>query len=282
MQVQAQIKLSFNPVKGEKYVYLSKSEQAIKQTVMGKEIPVNVGMDLLYEMIVKEKSENEISVECTYKEMVFAVSNSMMNLKYDSKNPVENPSEIEKLLPQVFSSLIGKTIRITFAPDGSVKSLSGFKAIMEEMLKTASTANPAAQQMTNGLLQSFSDEAMKTSFEQSYKIYPDKEVKVGANWTGDFSNSIGGMDSKIETTYTLKEVKNNIARIEGVSSFILNPGMGMEGELSGEQQGEINLDTKTGMLVHSTLTQNSKGKFNAQGTEILMDIVSKTTLGLQE
>jgi hypothetical protein len=280
MLAQAQVKLSFNPAKGETYSYRFNTESSIKQTVMGQEIPLNTTIEMLTQMNVKEKKKDEVSVDYFYKEIVMEVFNPMMNIKYDSKSGAAGSSEPEKWIAQIFNSLVGKTMNVIFKPDGSVKSISGLQSIMEELQKSMSSDNPALQQVMNSVLQSFNEDAMKQMFEQSFKFYPDKEVKVGDSWNGDISFAIAGLNSDTKNKYTLKSVKNDIALLDMVSVINMKSdgATAMEGEISGEQKGEISLNIKTGMLTNSTATQNMKGKLSVQGTEILMDMATKITV----
>ena len=280
MLAQAQVKLSFNPEKGATYSYRFNTDQSIKQTFNGQTIPVNTTVEMLMEMNVKEKSEEEVSVDYSYKEMVMNVSNPMMNIKYDSKTGIDSSSVQGKLIAGFFNSLIGKTMNVILKPDGSVKSISGFNAILEDIQKNTASDNPAAQPMINGFLQAFNEDAMKRMFEQSFKMYPDKEVNVGDSWNSDMSFTVAGMNSNIKNTYTLQSVSNGIALIEQVSDINIKPGAGMDGELTGNQKGEISLDVKTGLPVKSTATQSTKGKLNIQGTEVLMDMTTEMTFSL--
>ena len=281
MLAQGQVKLSFNPVKGETYLYRFSTEQSVKQSMMGQEMPVSTTMEMLTEMKIKEKSQDEVSLDYFYKEMVMGVSSPVMNIRYDSKNPVEGLSEPEKWMVQVFNSLVGKTMNVIFKPDGSVKSVSGFQAIMDEIQKSMAD-NTAVQQLVGGFLQSFNEDAMKNMFEQSFKIYPDNEVKVGDSWNGDVSFAVAGMKNDMKNTYTLKSVQNGMALLDVVSVIDMKLGAGMEGEISGNQKGEISLNVQTGMPINSVLTQNMKGTISMQGTEILMDMETKATTILQQ
>lgn len=271
MMLQAQVKLSFNPEKGVTYSYLFKTNQTGKQTVNGQEVPLNTSMDMLATMEVKEKSSNEISVDYTYKELAMSTVTPMMSINYNSTKPTDDLPEVEKLISQILGSLIGKTLNTVFEPDGSVKSVSGFQAIMADMQKKLP---PMAQQMSPTFLQSFNDEAMKKMLEQSFKLYPQNAVKTGDSWTSDLSFAVAGINSDMKNTYTLKSVKDNTALIDVVSV--------VSGELSGNQTGEITLDIKTGLPTSSVATQTMKGKLNMQGVEIIMDIISKATMSLQK
>lgn len=285
MLMQAQIKLSFNPSAGETYSYRFTSEQTVKQTMRGQEMPVTIAMEMLIEMTVKEKNNDEVSMDYSYKDIVMSVSSPMMNIKFDSKNTADTLSGPGMMLSQIFNSLVGKTMHVIFAPDGSVKSISGFNAIMEDIQKNMASANPIAQQGLNVFLQSFNEDAMKNMFEQSFKMYPDKEVAVGDSWNSNISLAVAGMNNNMQNTYTLKSVENDIAVLDVTSVSNMKSGANVaanvEGELSGGYEGQMTLNVQTGMLINSTLGGNTNGKITTQGIEILMDISSKMTVNLQ-
>jgi len=286
MLAQAQIKFSFNPSAGETYSYRFVSEQTVKQTMRGQEIPVNMVMNMLMEMTAKEKNNDEISMDYSYKEIVMSVSSPMMNIKFDSKSAADSLSGPEMLLSQVLNSLVGKTMNVIFTPDGSVKSISGFTAIMEDIQKNMSSDNPLAQQELSVFLQSFNEGTMKNMFEQSFKMYPDKEVTVGDSWNSNVSLTVAaGMNNNIQNTYTLKSVENGIAVLDVASVANMQSGANiaanMEGELSGGYKGQMILNVQTGMLINSTVEGNINGKLTTQGIEILMDITSKMNVNLQ-
>ncbi len=277
MMLQAQVKLSFNPDKGATYSYLSKLEMKGNISAAGQEIPMNTSMDMLYAMKVTEKSGSEVSVDYLYKELAMSMQTPMGAINYNSKNSaLMNLSELEKLISQVIGGLIDKALNVVLNADGSVKSVSGFQEIMAEIQKNTP---PAAQAMTTPLLQSFNDEAIKKSFEQSFNFYPKNTVKTGDSWTGEYSFDMAGITCDLQNTYTLKSVKDNTAVISVTSVVSMKQ---FAGGLSGDQTGEITVDLKTGMPKSSMMTQTIKGKLNQQGVEASMDMVSKMTMSLQK
>ena len=160
--VSAQMKLSFNPAMGTKYEYNMEVVQDIKQNVMGQEVPVKSEMNSTYLMEIKNKTPQEIHVQFTYLRFTFIVSNPMMNIKYDSKNPTENPSEMDRMFGKMFSTLIDKPFTAVFAPDGSVKSISGMETIIKNMLDAISADGQLAAQLGAQMSQQFNEEAMKS------------------------------------------------------------------------------------------------------------------------
>jgi hypothetical protein len=211
------------------------------------------------------------------------ISNPMMNISYDSQQPEENLTEIEKMIAPVFAGLIGKSFSLIFGPDGSVKSITGIDEIIQEMMNDLSAKNPAIMQSGGQLLKSFNSTALKQSFEQSFKIYPDKPVKIGDSWEANQTNLIMGLEQTTHNIFTLKSIENNIATIDIVTGIAAKPEDNeIEGELSGSQEGQISMDIKTGTTLLSVLIQKQTGKFNAQGNEIKMDTDMKIRLQLQK
>ena len=271
--VSAQIKLSFNPEAGKKYEYRVDMTQNLKQTVMEQEVPVDMEMSSTYMMEIKSKTPQETHVQFTYMDFTFSVSSAMMNSKYDSKKPTENPSEMDKMFGKMFSTLIDKPFTAVFAPDGSVKSITGMEAIIKNMLDAVSSDGQMAAQVGAQMSQQFNDEAMKNMFGQSFNFYPEKAVKIGDSWDMKNSISVGGMNVNINANNTLKEIKTNMATI-GLTGDI---DMDMEvGKLTGKQTGTMTIDSATGIPITSEISQNMSGSIKAQGMDIQMEMITKT------
>jgi hypothetical protein len=282
----AQVKLSFNPEKGTKYEYRQEMLSKVKQNVMGQEIQVETEMSFNYLMEVKDKTPQEIHLQFTYRDVSFIVSSPMMKMGYDSKNPVENPSEMDNNLSKMFSKMLNASFMAVVAPDGSVKSVTGMDAISESMTNALTNDGQAAAQMGAQMKLQFSDDALKKMFEQSFKTYPDKAVKKGDSW--NMENAIStttnnmNMNTNIKTKYTLKEVSKNMATVavEGELEIIFPENM--EGRLAGTQTGTMIIDTKSGLPVTSDVSQNMKGVIKAQGMEIQMEMTSKAKSSTKE
>ena len=278
----AQVKLSFNPEKGKKYEYQTAVIQNIKQNVMGQDVPVEMEMSTTYLMEIKDKTPQEITVQFTYNEVAYIVSSPMMKMGYDSKSPVENPSNIDQMLGKMFDKMIGQSAMVVIAPDGSVKSLSGMDAIGESMVGAIAGDGQMIAQLGAQMKQQFNDDAMKSSFEQMFKMYPEKAVKAGESWTVENTTMMNNMNTDLKTKYTLKSVSKNIATIAVAGEIEMNPGAGMEGKLTGTQTGTVTVDTKTGVTVTSDVSQNMKGTFRVQGMDMQMELTAKAKTSIKE
>ena len=274
--VHAQCTFSFNPVANATYAFHSKTEQSGKYQVMGNEVPASITVEMTYAMQVKGKTADAVDVAYSFKDVALSISSGGMNFAYDSRTPSANPNETEKALGKILSGLLAKSFDVQFGTDGSVKSITGLNALIQQMMSaTGDSNNPMAAPM----LQSFSDESMKSTFEQSFKYFPNHPVKVGETWDAHLNASIGsGMNTDMKSTFQLKSYDANQATLNVNSTFAMDGNSSMTMALNGTATGEIQLDLKTGMPTASTTTQTIKGKIKMQDTEVGMDIVAKTTL----
>ena len=276
----AQVKLSFNPENGKKYEYLTQTVDNTKESVMGQDQLGESEMDIKYLMEIKNKTSQEIHVQFTYLEIGYTFLKLRMNMGYDSKNPIENPSELDKMLEKFFSQLINQSFMIVFSPDGSVKSVE-IDDITEILAKPVDTDDPMSEPLSAGLKRQFTESAIKRMFEQSFKFYPNTAVKVKNRWTVEnkFVVSIGVLTTK--TKYTLKENKKKIATIAVESITEMTPSA-MEGKLSGTQTGTMLVDTTTGILVSSDLLQNDAGIFKVRETDVTVNNITHTKSSIKE
>jgi len=276
MLSQSQIRIAFNPEKGTTYTYRFITDEKTNQSAGGQETTTGYRLEFVIDMSIKNRNSDEIYADYIFKEIDMSFSSPMMSFKIDSKNKVGNSSDMNKF----FDCLIGKSLQIVVSPDGSVKTITGFQPIMEDIQKVIGSANDTDKQITGMFIQmSFHEFAFKTGFEQSFKMYPDKEIKVGDSWSIDNSISVSTITNSIINTYTLKSISEDIALIDlTVASLMKNERLNRE--LKEEQKGEIKLNTRTGLPIQSTLVGNSSTILNVQGTDMKSEKTKKITVSL--
>jgi len=276
----AQISLSFNPERGARYEYHTEATQNIKQSVMGQEIPTTVIMNTKYLMEIVDKTAQEVTVRFTYSELEYILSSPMMVMAYDSKSPAENLTGIDQMLGRMFGGMIGQSLTAVFAPDGSVKSVTGMEAIGENMVRAVANDGPMGAQFGAQMRQQFNDDAIKGMFEQSFKLYPAGTVSVGASWDTEIMTMASNMNVGVKTKYTLREVNNNIATVavEGETEMTI---AGMEGKIAGTQTGTMTINTRTGIPATGEITQNARGTIVAQEMNVQMEMVSNVKMTIR-
>lgn len=272
----AQVNLSFNPKEDTKYEYKMEITQNMKQTAMGYEIPMTHKTVSAFDMAVQEKSAAGTKINFVYTEIVYDLSSTMMNIKYDSKKPSDDTSQVDVMMGKMFGSIIGKSFQAVIAPDGSVISVSGFNAIVEDLIKNMGD-DSQSQMFEQALEQQFSDEAIKTMLEQYMKIYPGKTIKKGDSWIVKQNTDAMGMTMAVKSTYRLKSVDKKVALTDVTSTID-----GMDGAITGTQQGTVEFDVETGLVKMSIINQKMKGTMSANGIDIDIDMDSKATVTTTE
>ena len=272
----AQITLSFNPEKGATYQFSMEILQKIKQNVMGQELPMNMNLSTTYTMSIVEKNNDGVKASFLYKDLYYEMSSAMMNMKYDSKNPTANANAMDAIMAKIFGAMIDKKFEAVIALDGTVKSVTGMDAILEDMSKAVGSDMQAAQ-IAESLKQQYSNDAMKASLEQSFKIYPTGKIKPGDSWTVNQKNDAAGMAMNTTSTYTLKSTDKKSALVD-VTSVI----DGMDGKLTGTQSGTLKYDVKTGLVDESNIKQNISGTVTTQGMDIGMELDSDMKVSVKK
>ena len=243
-------------------------------------------------------SEGNITMNYMFDNIKFESEAAGEKITYDSSNNSDTDD-----FSKVYKSIIGKGFNTKMTKHGEVSEVSGVDDLIISMLDAMEldTSDDANIQETKTYLQSsFGDNALKTLIQQSTRVLPENDVKIGDSWTIENTiNSIVEINTK--TTYTLDKIQNKIAHISVKSEFNTDsskthkyPGMGidmdMTTDLTGKTTGTIRIDTTNGFLSEGEITQQMTGKMSVvvpsiEGSEeetvdIPMDSTSKVTYSI--
>jgi len=252
---------------------------------MGQEIPVELEMNSTILMEIVDKTAQETTVKFTYKEMAYIVSSPIIKMGYDSKNPVENPSDIDLTLSKIIGKMLGQSFTAIVAPDGAMKSISGTDAIGESMIAAVSPDNPIEAQIGTQMRMQFNDDGIRNFFAQPYNFYPANAVRIGDSWNIDSETTINDVLLDMSTTYTLKGTlkyrNRDAANITFESKIEMNPSLlGVDGKFTGKNSGTTLVDVSSGLPMSHDLTQTITGTMNVQEMSLQMEMnaTTKTTI----
>jgi hypothetical protein len=264
-KIQYKLKLE----KGQKYYLRMTTEQKITQTIMGKEQAVdqNVGMGANVDINDVDAGGNAWA-RYTYRWVKFAQKTPIGEMVYDSSNK-DTPVPP---MGQGFAALLGEGYSLKITPKGRVEEVKDLDKMRSNIQKKLS-GGPMQEMMIKSLEQYTNEEAIKESTEASLAIYPDEPVGVGDSWSRKVVLS-GSSAMILENTWTLKGRKNGVATIEVVSAIKPNPEakpidmgvMKMHYQVSGKQQGLIEMDESTGRMIHSKMNQELSGTATVKST----------------
>lgn len=249
--------------KGKKYYFRTITKQEISQTVMARqqtaEKTIGMGMDL----DVNEVDANgAMLVDYTYSWMRWGQKGQMGEMVYDSS---KKDTPVPPIM-QGFAALIGEGFSLKVTPKGQVKAVRGLKRVRENISKKL-PAGRMREFMMKSMEQYLSDEAVKQFNESWMAMYPDKPVGVGDSWSKKVVLS-QGFPMVLESKWTLKGRKKGVAIIEVSSIIKTDPKakpmeMGahkVSYEFSGKQQGVLEMQESTGLVIRSKINQEMSGQ----------------------
>jgi hypothetical protein len=164
----------------------------------------------------------------------------------------------------VLAAMAGESVVIELAPDGAVRRVDGASRIADKVSKVMA-ADPAAARAGQGLRTSLSDEALKSTLEQTFPRLSGPPVKVGDEWQGTLAMgnpAIGRITGR--STFTLKAVEGTadaaVARIAValvLRQDVVPPPSGPAGMVmtlgQAKGAGEIVFDVARGFIQKSTM-----------------------------
>lgn len=213
---------------------------------------------------------------------------------YDSTKPAAQGGDpVTGLIAKTMGALVGETITVVMAPDGAIRSVQGATKLMEKIKGTLpADAVSAMSGLGGGFETMMNDEAMRSSFGQSFANLPSKAVKPGDTWQSEIKlpNPMGEM--VVSTSLTFKGTERlgarDVARIAFTQRLKAGAG-GAMGPMTvqlgdGTGDGEIVFDHKQGLIVRSVarntipMTMSMTGP---DGSSMNIQGVTKTTMTME-
>ncbi|MBC6113074.1 DUF6263 family protein [Pedobacter fastidiosus] len=254
---------------GKKYDYNLTSNQIIKQKIGDQNVNLSqeIGTDYTFDIAGDKAGDKTIKVIYNRISMKSSGMGNTMTMDSDIQDPAK---------PNPFSGLKGASFEMTFGANGSIKSVNGLEKMLDNMASKMTKDTSQIKAIKASLGKQFSAEGMKQTMESSFKIYPDKPVKIGDSWTVDTKMQMT-MPIETITTYTLKLVKDGIAFLN-VNGTLVSKGsfdsMGtkIDTDLKGTNSGDMQIDLKTGLVLSSHLRLEMFGTMKAKDQNIDFDM----------
>ena len=124
-----------------------------------------------------------------------------------------------------------------------------------------------SQQMMDNVDKLIDEQSIKESTSSLMVVYPDEPVGIGDSWSKIIAVSTGS-PMIMENKWTLKDRKNGTAIIDVNSVMKPNPDakpmemgtMKMDYQLSGTQNGRMDMEESTGRIIKSKMNQDMSGQ----------------------
>jgi len=272
--------LKFNVEKGTKFGYSSTMDMSMKQNVMGQDMEVKNKMLMGYTFEVTGDSAGWKTVAATISHIAMDMNAGGQVIHFDSNEPdtaVASEQNPMAMVGKVLGAMKGGRFGFTINENGEVGSVYGMKEMMQNMMEK--TNLPDIEIMAESVAKSFDEENFKQNMQQSFNMYPGKPVKTGESWTKTMTMKNGGMDMKMDNTYTLESVNGDDAAVKVVSKISSGADtsgtMGMKVDMSGTMDGSMNYDLPTGLLKKGDMNMKMNMKMTGQGMEVPVDMNMK-------
>ena len=245
--------LKFNLQKGKGYDYEMVWDMNTK--VMGQETGISIGG--LYSMNIVEDDGKVKSVATSYKNITMNMKVGGVEMNLDSDNtPDSAESDTEKnplaIMRKVISGMIGKTFIIKVDEEGKVLEVTGFEKIISDMIDSMDVDEEIKTQAMASMKGQFNEQSMKDQFAQIFTIFPNKEIRIGDSWERNYSTG-GKIPAKYTTTYKVTDIEGDHVSMTAKTKIESNTG---DMEIGGKQNGNLIVDSKTGLIVNADYTQD--------------------------
>jgi hypothetical protein len=265
------------PTSGSKYVYTISNQSATELEANGKTVNTLHKSDVGITYDVQQDSAGNFVLRLHYDKIHLYTKSGDNETELDASNAAATLDPTEKML----GLLKEANITATVSPTGSVMAISGYKELGEKILSgmhaDATSRNMAKTQWEKVI----GDGMVKKSIEQLFSVLPDGAMRIGDTWQKKIQQK-GEIDMNVASTFTLKDIEDGIAHIESEGEMTSNKGeanvMGylVTSDLQGDQQGEYEVETQTGMVLKNNTTSKLKGTMQMMGKEI--PVTMKTTI----
>lgn len=244
--------------KGQKYQVDNKLETTSSTEVQGQTMETKVDVSSTYNIIVKDKTDNNYNLTNTITHMVMNMTMMGQDINFDSDKKEDMDGQMGTALKEYINQ-----------PKDVVVDNTG-KIISED--QSDSSASSIAKQLNFA--------ATGYGAQMAFVALP-KNPKVNTTWTD--SSSDNGI--KRTTNYTIKSIEGNMATVGfdgtvATETTMQQQGMEMSTKTTGKFSGEEKVDIKSGVVQSNTTTGEASGTVTAMGQDFptTSKVTSTTTV----
>lgn len=276
----------YNLKKGETYPFLLKTSQSQSMSAAGQTMTMKSERTVKFDYFVEDVTNNVFKLKATFKEFsesFTAPSGEKMAYHTSSAKPAD---ETTAKSWQIYKAIIGESFQMEVDNKGKVHSVKGLSTIVNNANgKLKNDFTPDEQKMIKELLTAaLNDKAIKSQFEETLNIFPDKNLKVGEEWSDTQNISEGPVKGTNKVTRTFKELNNNVAKItvngnQNVSGNETQQGITANMKSNATLDGFIELDMNSGWIKKVNITKKENlTTIYQQGNQKETESGSSTTI----
>jgi hypothetical protein len=173
--------------------------------------PHNVGQTLAQTFQITVAAVNPTDGSATLRHVMQSVSVDMTTpagkIVYDSTRPIpEDADPRVQGMAKTLGGMIGEAISVTIAPTGAVRRIDGTARVVQKLIENL-PRDPRSGGLAQNIKTMLSDDALRSSLEQSFSRLPEQPVNIGDAWTAEQTVSAGPNGRVLgKSTFTLKSI----------------------------------------------------------------------------
>ncbi len=272
-------KLKLDPPAGEKYHFDMVSQSDLTMEVNDKKINNKNKTTSGVFYTFNKDSIGDLILDIQYDKIHIYSKQGDTESDVDAMDANNNGDPLEILL----GKLKNAKIQATISRIGEVKSLSGLEEMENQFVAQSNPTNAAdrnaARQKWDKLI---GGELVNKNMGQLFHIFPDSAMHVGDKWQLQ-SKEKGEMGLNTKNYYTLQSIRGEVATIESEGAITSDSTTNLMGfdvttDLKGEQKGEYQVQTRTGMLLNAKISATIEGTLQLMGRSVPVTIKNSVTM----
>lgn len=265
---------------GQKFKLRMSSDGKMVHTVQGQTQVITDSASLVctFELLSLDEV-GDMTMKVTYDSIRLSEDAPAGKIVYDSTSTSEVPPLVRGI-----AALVGQSFTMRTTSDGRVRSVTGADEIVQKGIEKLNVlSEPWKSSMMKILQDRFGNLATSEMMQGLFGLYPEKPVSVGERWSRKIELSRG----TAECFFKITDRKNGILTIKMYATTAPNPDappiqMGlasMRSDVVGKQEGTLQLDEATGIILHAKMTESSTGNMIliTGGSEIPIPTSSSST-----
>jgi hypothetical protein len=299
VMAQNGVNLKMNLEKNKVYRFSVASEQTIIQTVNGNQ------------QTIESKTNNGVSIKMIDATADFMIAEVHLDTIISNTNTMGKTiimssavegdiksSETTAIMSYIMNRLSKSAVYVKMDFTGKVLEVVNQKMLSDMIVKDTSSitlTGPTAAAIKAQIVNTVSDNSLKTMVEMVTRFLPGKQVATGESWNLTETTNSGGMSLEISTSYHLDGVNGNAANVTAESE-IKAPANAVPMEqgvakityddIKGLSKSTMVIDIRTGLLIEVKGKTHIAGNLGVSGPgfsmQIPMDINSTSkVIGLQ-
>ena len=166
------------------------------------------------------------------------------------KSTSEELHQQNDLLRKLGEGMLGKSFTVYINSDWQVDEVTGVDTLINIALAGMGEEDPAVQSFGKTVRGTVNNEEIRKIFDAALSYIPEEAVGVGDKWSKDENHQVG----PLKVDYSVKSEEGDNMEIVVSSASAINN----EIQASYSRKGTITVDTKTGLVVRSSVKDDMK------------------------